>query len=106
MLEKRSTGRFLTLPYILLQICLLFLRQWYYWYLTDEGIDYLREYLHLPGDIVPNTHKKANINRARPFRGGDDRYDGRKEGGPGHDFRPNFGGEGGQRGFGRGGGGF
>ena len=30
----------------------------YYWFLTDEGIEYLREYLHLPAEIVPATHKK------------------------------------------------
>ena len=33
--------------------------QWYYWYLTDEGVEYLREYLHLPAEIVPATLKKA-----------------------------------------------
>ena len=31
----------------------------YYWFLNDEGIEYLRKYLHLPADMVPNTHKKA-----------------------------------------------
>ena len=31
----------------------------YYWYLTDEGIEYLREYLNLGADVVPNTLKKA-----------------------------------------------
>lgn len=30
----------------------------YYWYLTNEGIQYLREYLHLPPEIVPATLKK------------------------------------------------
>ncbi|VDN01506.1 unnamed protein product [Thelazia callipaeda] len=29
----------------------------HYWYLTNEGIDYLREYLHLPAEIVPATIK-------------------------------------------------
>ena len=33
--------------------------QWYYYYLTNEGIEYLREYLHLPSDIVPVTLKKT-----------------------------------------------
>eukprot|EP00499_Haloplacidia_sp_CaronLabIsolate_P007630 CAMPEP_0196772186 /NCGR_PEP_ID=MMETSP1104-20130614/2086_1 /TAXON_ID=33652 /ORGANISM="Cafeteria sp., Strain Caron Lab Isolate" /LENGTH=169 /DNA_ID=CAMNT_0042142319 /DNA_START=42 /DNA_END=552 /DNA_ORIENTATION=+ len=33
--------------------------QWYYWFLTDEGIEYLREYLHLPADIIPDTLKKS-----------------------------------------------
>lgn len=30
----------------------------YYWYLTNEGINYLREYLHLPAEIVPSTLKR------------------------------------------------
>lgn len=30
----------------------------YYWFLTNEGITYLREFLNLPEMIVPNTHKK------------------------------------------------
>merc|ERR1711924_483623 len=33
--------------------------QWYYWYLTNEGIEYLREYLNLPEEVVPNTLKKS-----------------------------------------------
>ncbi|CAG8500542.1 6556_t:CDS:2 [Ambispora leptoticha] len=32
--------------------------QYYYYSLTNEGIEYLREYLHLPSEIVPATHKK------------------------------------------------
>jgi small subunit ribosomal protein S10e len=31
--------------------------QIYYWTLTDEGITYLREYLHLAESVVPSTHK-------------------------------------------------
>ncbi|XP_022220980.2 40S ribosomal protein S10b-like [Drosophila obscura] len=27
----------------------------YYWYVTNEGIDYLRKYLHLPPEVVPST---------------------------------------------------
>ena len=30
----------------------------YYWYLTNEGTNYLREYLNLPPEIVPATLKK------------------------------------------------
>lgn len=30
----------------------------HYFYLTDEGIAYLREYLHLPAEIIPATLKK------------------------------------------------
>ena len=73
--------------------------QYYYWYLTNEGIEYLREYLHLPAEIVPATLKKAS---ARPVAAGArapppgaERV---REGGE----RPEGGGFG--RGFGRGGG--
>ncbi|XP_062053555.1 small ribosomal subunit protein eS10-like [Lepus europaeus] len=27
----------------------------FYWYLTNEGIQYLQDYLHLPPEIVPAT---------------------------------------------------
>merc|ERR1711953_1133406 len=30
----------------------------FYWYLTNEGIQYLRDYLHLPPEIVPATLKR------------------------------------------------
>lgn len=65
--------------------------QYNYCYLTEEGIEYLREYLALPAEIVPATHKKS---ASRPE--GRDReepaFAGRSEGG------------GGGGGFGRGGG--
>ena len=40
----------------------------YYWYLTNEGIQYLRDYLHLPPEIVPATlkPKRTESNRPRP----------------------------------------
>merc|ERR1711998_551623 len=53
--------------------------QWYYWYLTNEGIEYLREYLHLPQEIVPNTLKKSNRPAARGAERGE-RGDGEKGG--------------------------
>ena len=31
----------------------------HYWYLTNEGIEYLREFLHIPENVVPNTLKKV-----------------------------------------------
>eukprot|EP00897_Mesotaenium_endlicherianum_P007158 jgi/Mesen1/6470/ME000330S05494 len=43
----------------------------YYWYLTNDGIEYLRTFLNLPSEIVPATLKKS----ARPV--------GRLGGGPG-----------------------
>jgi small subunit ribosomal protein S10e len=33
--------------------------RWYYWYLNDEGVEYMRTYLHLPEEYVPQTHKKT-----------------------------------------------
>merc|ERR1711997_1062959 len=41
----------------------------YYWYLTNEGINYLRNYLHLPSEIVPATLKKQSRQDARPSAG-------------------------------------
>lgn len=35
--------------------------QWHYYFLTDAGIEYLRGYLHLPAEIIPQTLKKAPI---------------------------------------------
>merc|ERR1711964_548731 len=101
--------------------------QWYYWYLTNEGIEYLREYLHLPAEIVPNTLKKSSRPAARGVERGEGRSGGKggwgrdrddrdggyrrggfegKSAGPGGEYRPEFGGGGGKGGFGRGGGGF
>ncbi|XP_074593001.1 small ribosomal subunit protein eS10-like [Brevipalpus obovatus] len=43
----------------------------FYWYLTNEGIQYLRDFLHLPAEIVP-----ATLQRKKPT-------DARRAGGPG-----------------------
>lgn len=40
--------------------------QYYYYFLTDEGIQYLREFLHLPTEIVPATFKKTARPATRP----------------------------------------
>ncbi len=87
-------------------------RQYYYYYLTVEGIDYLRQYLNLPQDVVPQTHSKKEGRPARPagFAERGDRPEGERERrpfdkekrlGPDGSFAPSFGGGG----FGRGGGG-
>merc|ERR1719149_602687 len=65
----------------------------YYWFLTDEGIEFLREYLHLPADMVPNTLKKAAATAPAPPGG---KGEGGREG-----YR-SAGGDGPPRGFGRG----
>uniref|UniRef100_A0A6I8N0E7 Plectin/eS10 N-terminal domain-containing protein n=1 Tax=Ornithorhynchus anatinus TaxID=9258 RepID=A0A6I8N0E7_ORNAN len=39
----------------------------FYWYLTNEGIAHLRQYLHLPPEIVPVSLQRARRpSRARP----------------------------------------
>jgi len=83
--------------------------QWYYYVLTPEGVDFLREWLHLPTEIVPSTHKK--VVRAKPAgiraggdgayrapRGGDRddyrRREEKKDGAPSGEYRPQFAGVG------------
>ncbi|ODQ50627.1 hypothetical protein SAICODRAFT_67455 [Saitoella complicata NRRL Y-17804] len=71
--------------------------QYYYYTLTNEGIEYLREYLHLPAEIVPSTHKRAprpaEARAPRPERrqreGGDREYR-KKEGAAPGEFNPSF----------------
>ncbi|KAJ2837604.1 hypothetical protein J3B02_006414 [Coemansia erecta] len=79
----------------------LFSWQYYYYTLTDEGIEYLREYLNIPQEVVPATFKKTARTAAprfggRPerdgFRRGNDDYrrDDDKAGAASGDFRPEF----------------
>jgi len=101
--------------------------QHYYYTLTDEGIEYLRDYLHVSADTVPATLKKQTKPSTGPsfgrrddegrggFRGGRGGRGGYREGGRGGkfggapgEFQPEFegagrGGRGGFRGRGRGG---
>ena len=47
--------------------------QYLYYILTDEGIEYLREHLHISEETVPNTLKKASKPQPPPsFRQNDD----------------------------------
>ena len=46
----------------------LMVRCHFYYTLTDSGLQYLREFLHLPNDIVPNTHKRVNPTLPREER--------------------------------------
>ncbi|KAG4303824.1 hypothetical protein PORY_002753 [Pneumocystis oryctolagi] len=77
--------------------------QYYYYTLTNEGIDYLREWLHLPNEIVPNTCKRharqqiSRIPRSDTYRSRSDKYDykrrdhtEKKEGIAPGDFAPTF----------------
>lgn len=38
----------------------------YYFYLTAEGIAYIREYLGLPEDVLPTTHRAPKSDQSRP----------------------------------------
>ena len=38
----------------------------YYWYLTNEGIQYLRDFLNLPQEVVPATLKRPQRQEQRP----------------------------------------
>lgn len=79
--------------------------QYYYYTLTEEGIQYLRDFLHLPAEIVPATYKKSARPTVRPGaqaeggrrapRGEEGEYrrrvggDAKKESAPGG-FKPEF----------------
>jgi len=52
----------------------------YYWFLTNAGVNYLREHLHLPATVVPATHKQTPGKKIqiiggerpkRPFKAGE-----------------------------------
>ena len=40
----------------------------FYWSLTNEGVQYLRDCLHLPPEIVPATLKRQAQRETRPHR--------------------------------------
>lgn len=60
--------------------------QYYYYSLTDEGIEYLRDYLHLPAEIVPRTFLKTATKPAAGQRQGKKIVDHRTN--PGEVWRP------------------
>merc|ERR1712045_435205 len=43
--------------------------QHYYWFITDEGIEYLRKYLNIPAEVLPKTYKQPKV-PDRPIGGG------------------------------------
>merc|ERR1719478_1931425 len=55
--------------------------QWYYYFLTNEGIEYLREILHLPAQVFPSTLTKQRP--TRPALAGADQARGDDKGGKG-----------------------
>merc|ERR1719207_452296 len=55
--------------------------QWYYYFLTDQGIEHLREVLHLPAQVFPSTLTKQRP--TRPALAGADQAEGGKGKGKG-----------------------
>ena len=83
----------------------IFKWQWHYYFLTPEGIKYLREYLGLPGSVIPNTYKVNTENNDEENKeGGDDEKDRERKGRGRGRGRPRGGrgGRGGRRGGKRG----
>ena len=66
--------------------------QYYYWYLTNEGIEYLRTYLALPSDAMPATLKAPAVASKPTAMASDqpERGERKGKGGPGGDFKPSF----------------
>ena len=54
----------------------------HYWYLTNDGIVFLRDYLNLPSEVMPNTLKKATRQPSRPAASGSAAPAGRGAGAP------------------------
>ena len=75
-----------------------FVWQYHYYFLNDEGIVYLREYLHLPESVVPASITKAKMPSRPPMsRGREEGKYREKKVGAQADFKPQF-----QGGYGRG----
>merc|ERR1712226_166245 len=55
--------------------------QWHYYFLTNEGIEHLREVLHLPAQVFPSTLTKQRP--TRPALAGADQAEGGKGKGKG-----------------------
>ena len=57
----------------------IFSWQWHYYFLTKKGVDYLREYLGLPANIVPNSWKLEDTEEQQKEEGGEENEDKRGE---------------------------
>mmetsp|Transcript_30545 Transcript_30545/g.55789 ORF Transcript_30545/g.55789 Transcript_30545/m.55789 type:complete len:138 (-) Transcript_30545:46-459(-) len=44
--------------------------RWHYYFLTNKGIEYLREQLHLPPHVMPSTLTKARPSKPQLLEGG------------------------------------
>jgi small subunit ribosomal protein S10e len=39
----------------------IFTWRWHYYFLKNEGVKFLRDYLGLPATVIPNTHKVEKV---------------------------------------------
>ena len=85
----------------------IFSWQWHYYFLTKKGVEYLREYLGLPANIVPKTYKLDEPEEQPKEEGGEEneekRGGERRERGERRGRGRQRGGRGGRRGGRRGG---
>ncbi len=58
----------------------IFKWQWHYYFLTPEGIQYLRDYLGLPNTVIPNTYKVNEPNEEEQKEEGEEGEGERKRG--------------------------
>lgn len=54
--------------------------QWHYYFLKNEGVKFLREYLGLPATVIPNTHKADRSTKKEDEEGAEEGRDGENEG--------------------------
>ena len=57
----------------------IFSWQWHYYFLTKKGVEYLREYLGLPANIVPKTYKLEEPEEQPKEEGGEENEEKRGE---------------------------
>ena len=50
----------------------IFSWQWHYYFLTKKGVEYLREYLGLPANVVPKTYKLEEPEEQPKEEGGEE----------------------------------
>jgi small subunit ribosomal protein S10e len=54
--------------------------QWHYYFLKNEGVKFLRDYLGLPQTVIPNTHKVDRSTKREDEEGeGEQETEGRDE---------------------------
>jgi small subunit ribosomal protein S10e len=59
----------------------VFVWQWHYYFLKNEGVKFLRDYLGLPQTVIPNTHKVDRSTKREDEEGeGAEETEGREEG--------------------------